>query len=163
MAKGLTNGAVPMGAVAVRQEIHDTFMQNTPPGGIELFHGYTYSAHPLACAAALATLQIYEDDQLLHRWTGDNEAYFAQALHRLKDLPGVIDVRNIGLVGAIELAPGTRPPGQTGFSVFLKCFENGVLIRTSGDSVALSPPLIIERSQIDQLLDTMTQAIKTCV
>ena len=157
-AKGLTNGAVPMGAVIVKQSVHDTFMTG-PDNAIEFFHGYTYSAHPLACAAGLATLETYAADGLLTR-AGELAGYFAEGLHSLKGLPNVIDVRNIGLVGGVELAPIAGAPTKRAFDVFLDCYEHGALVRTTGDIVALSPPLIIERSQIDQLIDTLGQAIR---
>ncbi len=158
MAKGLTNGSVPMGAVAVRQGIHDAFM-NGPEHLIEFFHGYTYSSHPLACAAGLGTLDTYADEGLLTR-AAQLQGYFAEAVHSLKDAPNVIDIRNIGLVGGIELAPLPGAPAKRAFDIFLDCYEHGVLIRTTGDTLALSPPLIIERAQIDQLVDTVRAAIQ---
>jgi len=157
-AKGLTNGAVPMGAVIAKQEVHDVFMTG-PEHLIEFFHGYTYSAHPLACAAGLATLETYADEGLLTR-ARELEGYFAEALHSLKGLPNVIDVRNIGLVGGVELAAIPGSPTQRAFDVFLDCYQNGALVRTTGDIVALSPPLIIERAQVDQLIDILGQAIR---
>ncbi|BDI05799.1 aspartate aminotransferase family protein [Sphaerotilus microaerophilus] len=156
-AKGITNGAVPMGAVLVKQAIHDTFM-NGPEHLIELFHGYTYSAHPLACAAGLGTLDTYADEGLLTQ-AGELQGYFAEAVHSLRGCAHVIDIRNIGLVGGIELAPRPGEPGKRAFDVFLDCYERGVLIRTTGDTIALSPPLIIERGQIDQIVDTLRGAI----
>ena len=158
VAKGLTNGSVPMGAVFAQQRIHDAFM-NGPEHLIEFFHGYTYSAHPLACAAGLATLQTYADDGLLTRGA-EMATTFENAVHSLKGLPNVIDVRNIGLVGGIELAPIAGEPGKRAFSVFLDCWDKGVLVRTTGDTVALSPPLIIEKQHIDQLVGTWADAIK---
>ena len=157
-AKGLTNGAVPMGAVIAKQAIHDVFMTG-PEHLIEFFHGYTYSAHPLACAAGLATLETYADEGLLTR-AADLAGYFAEGLHSLKGLPNVIDVRNCGLVGGVELAPIAGAPTKRAFDVFLDCYERGALVRTTGDIVALSPPLIIERSQIDQLIETLGGAIR---
>jgi len=157
MAKGLTNGCVPMGAVAVRQSIHDAFMTG-PEHLIEFFHGYTYSSHPLACAAGLATLETYADEGLLTR-AQQLQGYFAEALHSLRGLPNVIDIRNIGLVGGVELAPLPGEPAKRAFNVFLDCYDKGVLIRTTGDTLAFSPPLIIERAQIDQLIDTVRGAI----
>ncbi len=157
MAKGLTNGSVPMGAVAVRQSIHDTFMTGAEHL-IEFFHGYTYSSHPLACAAGLATLDTYNDEGLLTR-AAQLQAYFGEAVHSLRDAPNVIDIRNIGLVGGIELAPIAGDPAKRAFNVFVDCFERGLLIRTTGDTIALSPPLIIEREQIDRLIDTLRGAI----
>ncbi|MEW6704295.1 MAG: aspartate aminotransferase family protein [Pseudomonadota bacterium] len=157
-AKGVTNGCVPMGAVFVKQQIHDTFMTG-PEHLIEFFHGYTYSAHPLACAAGLATLETYADEGLLTR-AAQLQGYFADALFSLKGLPNVIDIRTIGLVGGIELQPLPGEPAKRAFNVFLDCFDKGVLIRTTGDTIALSPPLIIEKTQIDQLIDTITGALK---
>jgi beta-alanine--pyruvate transaminase len=158
MAKGISNGCVPMGAVAVKQGIHDAFM-NGPEHLIEFFHGYTYSSHPLACAAALGTLDTYAEEGLLTR-AGELQDYFATAVHSLREEPNVIDIRNIGLVGGIELAPIAGSPAKRAFDIFLDCYERGVLIRTTGDTLALSPPLIIERGQIDQLVDTVRGAIR---
>jgi beta-alanine--pyruvate transaminase len=157
-AKGLTNGCVPMGAVLAKQGIHDAFMQG-PEHLIEFYHGYTYSGHPLACAAGLATLDTYADEGLLTR-AKEMEAYFAQGVHSLKDAPNVVDIRNIGLIGGIELAPRPGAPGLRAFDVFLDCFEHGLLIRTTGDTIALSPPLIIERSHIDQIIAMLDRAIR---
>ena len=158
MAKGLSNGCVPMGAVAARQSIHDAFMTG-PEHLIEFAHGYTYSAHPLACAAALGTLATYAEEGLLTR-AGELQGYFAEAVHSLKGEPNVIDIRNIGLVAGIELASIPGNPAKLAFDIFLDCFQKGVLIRTTGDTLALSPPLIIERAQIDQLVDTVRGAIR---
>jgi beta-alanine--pyruvate transaminase len=157
-AKGITNGCVPMGAVFAKQHIHDAFM-NGPEHLIEFFHGYTYSAHPLACAAALGTLDTYAEEGLLTR--GAKMApLFENALHTLKGLPHVIDVRNIGLVGGIELAPIAGQPGKRAFDVFLECWERGLLIRTTGDTIALSPPLIIEDAHIQQIVGTLSDVLK---
>jgi len=157
-AKGITNGCVPMGAVFAKQHIHDAFM-NGPEHLIEFFHGYTYSAHPLACAAALGTLDTYAEEGLLTR--GARMApLFENALHTLKGLPHVIDVRNIGLVGGIELAPIAGQPGKRAFDVFLECWERGLLIRTTGDTIALSPPLIIEDAHIQQIVGTLSDVLK---
>ena len=156
-AKGLSNGAVPMGAVIAQQKIHDAFMSG-PEHLIEFFHGYTYSAHPLACAAALGTLDTYAEEGLLTR--GAKMApVFENALHSLKGLPHVIDVRNIGLVGGIELAPIAGSPGKRAFDVFLECWERGLLIRTTGDTIALSPPLIIESTHIEQIVGTLADVL----
>jgi beta-alanine--pyruvate transaminase len=157
-AKGLTNGCVPMGAVLVSKKIYDAFMQG-PPGAIELFHGYTYSAHPVACAAGLATLAIYEREKLLTR-AKQTAAVFEDAVHSLQGLPHVIDVRNYGLVAGIELAPIAGSPGARAFGVYLECFERGLLIRTTGDIIALSPPLIIEPQHIEELIGILAQALK---
>jgi beta-alanine--pyruvate transaminase len=158
VAKGITNGSVPMGAVIVRDTIQQAFMTG-PEHLIEFFHGYTYSAHPLACAAALGTLDTYADEGLLTRAKA-LEGYFAEAVHSLRDEPHVIDIRNIGLVGAVELSPIAGQPTRRAFDVFLDCWQQGVMVRTTGDTVALSPPLIIERTQIDQLIDTLRQALR---
>ena len=158
MAKGLSNGSVPMGAVAAKQAIHDAFMTG-PEHLIEFAHGYTYSSHPLACAAALGSLATYAEEGLLTR-AGELQGYFAESLHSLRGEPNVIDIRNIGLVGGIELSSIPGNPAKRAFDIFLDCFQKGVLIRTTGDTLALSPPLIIERAQIDQLVDTVRGAIR---
>jgi len=157
-AKGLTNGCVPMGAVLASKKIYDAFMHG-PPNAIELFHGYTYSAHPIACAAGLAALDIYQREELLTRAKQTGPA-FEKALHELRGLPHVIDIRNYGLVGAVELQPIAGTPGARAFSVFLKCFERGLLIRTTGDTIALSPALIIEPKHIEELFGVLSQALK---
>jgi beta-alanine--pyruvate transaminase len=158
VAKGITNGCVPMGAVFATQAIHDAFMTG-PEHLIEFPHGYTYSAHPLACAAALGTLDTYAEDGLLTR-AATMAPVFEQALHSMKGLPHVIDVRNIGLVGGIELEPVAGQPGKRAFDVFLECWERGVLIRTTGDTIALSPPLIIEETHIQQIVGTIGDVLK---
>jgi len=158
-AKGLTNGAIPMGAVLVKDSIHKAFMQG-PGQGIELFHGYTYSGHPVAAAAALATLDIYQQENLFER-SMELETYFEDAVHSLKGLPNVIDIRNYGLVAAIELSHRDDKPGARVYDIFNRCFhEEGLLIRASVDIIALSPPLIIEKAQIDQIAETLTRVIK---
>lgn len=158
-AKGLTNGAVPMGAVLVSKKIYDAFMNG--PAGIELFHGYTYSAHPIACAAGLATLDIYQREGLLTRAKKMAPA-FESAVHALRGLPHVIDIRNYGLVAGIELDPIAGSPGKRAFDVYLKCFERGLLIRTTGDIIALSPALILEQAHIDELFGLLSQALREC-
>jgi beta-alanine--pyruvate transaminase len=158
VAKGITNGCVPMGAVIARDKIHDVFMTG-PEHLIEFFHGYTYSAHPLACAAALGTLDTYAEEGLLTR-AGELAPYFAQAIHSLREEPNVIDVRNIGLVGGIELQPLPGQPTKRAFDVFLDCYDKGVMIRTTGDIIALSPPLIVEKSHIDHIVETIRQALR---
>ena len=158
VAKGITNGCVPMGAVFVKQKVHDAFMTG-PDHLIEFLHGYTYSAHPLACAAALGTLDTYAEDGLLTRAAG-MAPVFENALHSLRGVPHVIDVRNIGLVGGIELEPIAGQPGKRAFDAFLACWERGVLIRTTGDTIALSPPLIVESSHIDQMVSTIADVLK---
>ncbi len=159
MAKGITNATVPMGAVAVRKGIYDTVVNSAPPDTIELFHGYTYSGHPLATAAAEATLDVYEEDNLFAR-TRELAPYFEQAVHSLREMPNVIDIRNIGLVAGIELEPKPGKPTERAFKTFLKCFEKGVLIRTTGDIIALSPPLIINKQQIDELVGVLGDALR---
>jgi beta-alanine--pyruvate transaminase len=158
-AKGITNGCVPMGAVFCKQQIHDVFMTG-PEHVIEFTHGYTYSAHPLACAAALGTLDTYAEEGLLTRGA-QMAPYFENALHSMKGSRHVIDVRNIGLVGGVELEPIPGQPGKRAFDIFLECWERGVLIRTTGDTIAMSPPLIIEKSHIDQLVGTLADVLKT--
>ncbi|MFT7724333.1 MAG: aspartate aminotransferase family protein [Roseateles sp.] len=157
-AKGITNGCVPMGAVFAQQKIHDAFMTG-PEHLIEFFHGYTYSAHPLACAAGLATLDTYADDGLLTRAAALQDE-FGRALHSLRDEPNVIDVRNIGLIGGIELKPLDGQPAKRAFDIFLDCWEQGLLIRTTGDTIALSPPLIIEGSHIERIIETLRAALR---
>jgi beta-alanine--pyruvate transaminase len=158
MAKGLTNAAVPMGAVATSNAVYDTIV-NGVPAGIELFHGYTYSGHPLAAAAAIATLALHRAEDLPGRALA-MEPYFEAAAHAMRDLPGVIDVRNIGLVAGIELASRAGKPGARAMEVFRSCFDAGVLTRVTGDIVALSPPLIVERPHVDRLFGTLAEAIR---
>ncbi len=156
LAKGLTNAAVPMSAVAVSKRIYDTLMAG--PAGVELFHGYTYSGHPLACAAGLATLEIYAEEGLFAR-AAALAPVFEDAVHGLRDLPDVIDVRNFGLMGAVELAPREGAPGARGFAAYLECFETGLMVRQIGDSIAMSPPLIISESQIGEMVEILGAAI----
>ncbi|MFY8032372.1 MAG: aspartate aminotransferase family protein [Devosia sp.] len=158
-AKGLTNGTIPMGAVLVTSEIHDAFMQG-PEHVIEFFHGYTYSGNPVASAAGLATLETYKDEGLLTRGA-EMAPYWEEALHSLKGLPHVIDIRNLGLIGAVELEPIAGSPTKRAFSAFVKAFEAGILIRTTGDIIAMSPPLIIEKSHIDTLIGKLAEILKT--
>ncbi|MAZ85513.1 MAG: aspartate aminotransferase family protein [Hoeflea sp.] len=152
-AKGLTNGVIPMGAVFVTPEIHDAFM-NGPEHLIEFFHGYTYSGNPIASAAGLATIETYKEEGLFER-ANELAPYWEEGLHSLKGEPHVIDIRNIGLVGAVELEPIAGSPTKRAFSCFLRAWEKGLLIRTTGDIIALSPPLIISKDQIDQIIDTL--------
>jgi len=158
-AKGLSNGCVPMGAVFIADKVHEAFMTG-PENMIDLFHGYTYSGHPLACAAALATLDIYAEENLFEKAIS-LEQYWEDAIHQLKGLPNVIDIRNFGLIGAIELAPREGKPGTRAYEVFTKCFhEKDVLIRVTGDVIALSPPLILEKEHIDTLFSKIADAIR---
>jgi beta-alanine--pyruvate transaminase len=158
MAKGITNAAVPMGAVAVSNRIYDTFMQasETP---IELFHGYTYSGHPLACAAGIATLGIYEDEGLFAR-AASLADYWQEAVHALRDARHVIDIRNLGLVGGIELEPRAGAATARALEVFDRCYDKGLLIRVTGDIIALSPPLIVEKDQIDTIVAVIREALQ---
>ena len=155
-AKGLTNGTVPMGAVFIKDSIYAAFMQG--PAGIELFHGYTYSGHPVACAAGIGTLDTYEEEGLLTR-AASLDKYWEDAAHALKGTRHVIDIRNCGLIAGIELEPRPGAPGARGYEAFVKAFEDGVLIRVTGDTIALSPPLIIEKPQIDRIFDTVRSVV----
>ncbi|MBS7810775.1 aspartate aminotransferase family protein [Roseococcus pinisoli] len=157
MAKGLTNAAVPMGAVAVSDEIYDTIV-NGVAGGIEFFHGYTYSGHPLAAAAAIATIDIHVREDLPGRAKA-MEPYWEEATHSLKSSPNVIDIRNFGLIAGIELQPREGKPGDRAMQVFRRCFDDGLLVRVTGDIIALSPPLIIEKSHVDRIFSTLADAI----
>ena len=158
MAKGLTNGVIPMGGVVVQNRIHDAFMTG-PEHVPELFHGYTYSGNPMAAAAAIGTLDTYEQDGLLTR-AAEMAPIWEEALHSLKGLPHVIDVRNYGLIGAIELEPIAGTPGRRAFDTFLRAFDDGLLIRSTGDNIALSPPLIISEAEIGQLADKLGSVLR---
>ncbi|GLS80416.1 aspartate aminotransferase family protein [Paracoccus marinus] len=157
-AKGLTNGVIPMGAVLTSAAIHDAFMSG-PDHVIELFHGYTYSGNPIASAAGIATLDTYADDGLLTR-AASLEKHWENALHGLADHPHVVDIRNMGLIGAVELAPIDGQPGKRAFDAFVAAFEAGILIRVTGDIIAISPPLIISEAQIDELVGKLGQVLK---
>ena len=157
-AKGLTNGIIPMGAVLTTAEVHDAFMTG-PDHMIELFHGYTYSGNPMAAACGLATLETYKEDGLFENCQA-LAPYWEEALHSLKGLPHVIDIRNMGLIGAVELEPIAGQPTKRAFDAFLKAYEQGILIRTTGDIIAMSPPLIIEKSHIDTLIGTLGDVLK---
>jgi beta-alanine--pyruvate transaminase len=159
IAKGLTNGAVPMGAVVVRKGIYDGIVNAAPENAFEFFHGYTYSGHPLACAAALASLDVFEEEKLFER-SRELAPYFENAVHSLRELPHVADVRNLGLVAGIELEPVAGKPGSRAFDAFLRCFDKNVLVRTTGDIIALSPPLIISKQQIDELVGTIADVLR---
>ncbi|HEV2547626.1 MAG TPA: aspartate aminotransferase family protein [Stellaceae bacterium] len=157
-AKGLTSGAVPMGAVVARKAIYDAFMTG-PDHAIELFHGYTYSGHPLACAAGLAALDIYAEEGLFER-ARTLAPYWEEAVHALKGLPHVIDCRNLGLIAAVELEPIAGQPAKRAFDAFLRAYENGLMIRTTGDIIALSPPLTISKGEIDELFGKLATVLK---
>ncbi|KIC24086.1 MULTISPECIES: aspartate aminotransferase family protein [unclassified Leisingera] len=156
-AKGLTNGVIPMGAVMISSEIHDAFMTG-PENLIELFHGYTYSGNPVACAAALAALDTYREEQLFERAAG-LEDYWTEALFSLKGLPHVADIRCSGLVGAVELEPVAGQPTKRAFDTYLRAWDRGAHLRTTGDIIAMSPPLIIEKSEIDELIGILAESL----
>ena len=157
VAKGITNAAVPMGAAVMRKGIHDTLVDNAEHA-IELFHGYTYSGHPLACAAGLATLDIYRRDALFER-AATLEPYWEDAAHSLRARRNVIDIRTLGITAGIELEPRPDAAAARAYEVFLACLENGLLVRTTGDTVALSPPLVLERQHIDRIFGVLGDAI----
>ncbi len=157
-AKGITSGAVPLGGVLVKDSIYQTFM-SAQGSGMEFFHGYTYSGHPLACAAALATLDTYEQERSLQ--TVPQAKYFEEGVHSLKGLPHVVDCRNLGLIGAIELASRPDAPSERGYEVFEKCWDRGVFVRPVGDAVAFCPPLIAEKKHLDQMFGTVAEVLKT--
>ncbi len=156
-AKGVTSGAVPMGGVLCSSAVHGAFMSG-PPGAIELFHGYTYSAHPLACAAGIAALQLYKDEGLFER-AARMAPLFENAVHSLKGARHVIDIRNFGLVAGIELEARPEAPGARAFDAFLKAFEKGLLVRTTADIIALSPALIVQESEIAQIVATLKKVL----
>ena len=159
VAKGITNASVPMGAVFVRRGIYETVV-NATEQGIEFFHGYTYSGHPLACAAALATLGLYREEGLFER-AASLAPYFEDAVHSLRGAPHVVDVRNLGIVAGIELESRSGKPGARAFEVFTRCFnDENVLIRTTGDIIALSPPLIVEKEQIDEIVGSIKSVLE---
>ena len=157
-AKGITNGSIPCGAVFASRKVHDGLMTG-PESQIELFHGYTYSAHPTACAAGLATLDIYKDEGLLTRGAQLAD-HWQNALHALKGLPNVIDIRNVGLMGAVELAPRKDAVGARGYEVRVEGWNKGLYLRNSADSLAMSPPLIVEKSHIDEMMSILSDVIK---
>ena len=158
VAKGLTNATVPMAAVGVSSDIYQAFMTG-PEGVVELFHGYTYSGHPLACAAGLATLAIYESEGLFER-AKKLAPVWEETLHSLKGLPHVVDIRNLGLMGGVELEPRDGAPGARAYECFLNCLENGLLVRQSGEVIAMSPPLIVEEGQIDEAVSILGGVLK---
>ena len=159
MAKGLTNAAVPMGAVAVSRHIHDTVV-NGSGDGIELFHGYTYSGHPLAAAAGIATMDVYRDERLFER-AAEMSDYWQEAMHSLRGRRHVIDIRNLGIIAGIELEPRPNAPTKRATELFQKCFDNGLLVRSTGDTIALSPPLILEKSHIDEMVSIIATLVES--
>ena len=158
MAKAINNATIPMGAVAIKQEVHDAIVNAAPEGGMEFMHGYTYSAHPIACAAANATLALYEREHLFQR-AADLAPKFEAAAHALKGVKNVIDIRNYGLVAGIEMAPREGQAGKRGYEALVKCFGKGLLIRNTGDILAVSPPLVIEDAQIDRIFSTISEVL----
>jgi beta-alanine--pyruvate transaminase len=158
-AKGLTNGVIPMGAVLTTAAIHDAFMGG-PEHMIELFHGYTYSGNPIAAAAAIATLDTYKEEGLFER-AAEMATYWQEALHGLRGTRHVIDIRNLGLIGAVELEPIAGEPTKRAFAAFLAAYDKGILIRTTGDIIAMSPPLIISKAEIDTLIGTLADVLRT--
>jgi beta-alanine--pyruvate transaminase len=157
-AKGVTSGAAPLGGVLAKDAIYETFMASP---GVQFYHGYTYSGHPLACAAALGALDTYEEERLLTRARGSLSEYFEAGVHSLKGLPNVIDCRNLGLMGGVELASRPGAAGARGFEAYEKCWERGVFIRAMGDTVAFCPPLIVEKSHLDRIFGTVSEVLKT--
>jgi beta-alanine--pyruvate transaminase len=158
VAKGITNGSVPMGAVFVGRHIYESVL-DAAEAGIEFFHGYTYSGHPLACAAGLATLDVYREEGLFDR-ARELAPYWEDAVHSLRGAPHLVDIRTLGLVAGIELEPRPGKPGARAFEVHVDCFKRGVLVRFTGDIIAMSPPLIVEKPQIDRLVEALGEAIR---
>jgi beta-alanine--pyruvate transaminase len=157
MAKAITNGSIPMAAIAVREDIQQTILDASPPNSVEFFHGYTYSAHPVACAAALATLKIFREEDTFAR-VRDLSPAFLEQIASFKDLPYVTDTRGFGLLGAIDLAP-EGAPGQRGFKVLCKAFEAGLVLRNAADTIVLAPPFASTPEQISQMVETMRDVI----
>jgi beta-alanine--pyruvate transaminase len=158
VAKGLTNGVIPMGAVFSKKFIHDAFMD--APAGIELFHGYTYSGHPVACAAAIATLDLFREEKLFER-AGEMAPVLGDAMHgALKGLPNVISIRSLGLAAAVELSSVPGLPGKRAFDIFMDCYKHGVLVRNAGENLVFAPPFIVEREQIDTMVNVLADAIR---
>ncbi|WP_414832105.1 aminotransferase class III-fold pyridoxal phosphate-dependent enzyme [Afifella sp. YEN Y35] len=160
MAKGLTAATVPMGAVAVADFVHDEIMARGPEGGVELLHGYTYSAHPLACAASIACLDVYERENLLTRASGPVGDALGDALFNLRDLPEVVDIRHYGFIGAVEFRPGEKP-GKRGQAIFKACWKEGLMVRALGDIIAVSPPLVIEQDHVGEFAEKFRRAVET--
>ena len=158
-AKGVTSGTVPMGGVIAHKKIYDAFMQG-PEQAVELFHGYTYSAHPLACAAGLATLELYEQEDIYGR-ARRLERIWADAVHSLRGLPNVLDIRNCGLTAGIDLAPLTDAPGRRGYAAMESAFHDfDILIRLAGDTIVLTPPLILSEAQVDEIVEKTAKVIR---
>jgi len=158
MAKAITNGAQPLGAVVARQEIYDTITDAGPAKGIEFFHGYTYSAHPASCAAGLAMMDLFEKEDLIGR-SAAMAPYFEQAVHALRDLPCVVDIRNIGMMAAIEISPAGQNPGVRGHEVQKALYDANLNLKSTGDSLILAPPFIAEKAHIDRITDTVRKVL----
>ncbi|MDB5868670.1 MAG: aminotransferase class III-fold pyridoxal phosphate-dependent enzyme [Polaromonas sp.] len=162
-AKCVTNGVIPLGGVICTDRIYDTLMAanaGSPDYAIEFFHGYTYSGHPVACAAAIATLELFKQDKLFER-AGEMGKVLGDALHGgLKGLPNVVGIRSLGLAGAVELAPISGAPGKRGYDIFMACFRHGVLVRATGDSIVFCPPYIVEKEHIDRIVNVVADAIR---
>ena len=158
LAKAITNAAQPMGAVAMKEEIYDTIVNAAPEGAIELYHGYTYSAHPAACAAALATLDIYEREGLFQR-AAELSPYFLDAVFALRDAPGIADIRGYGLIAGFDLEPG-KTPAARGTALQKKMFANGLHVKCTGDAAIVAPPFVAERKHIDQIVDIIRKSLK---
>ncbi|WP_159653880.1 aspartate aminotransferase family protein [Vibrio atypicus] len=158
-AKGISSGVVPLGAVFASEHIYDTVVNSAPEGAVEFFHGYTYSGHPVACAAGLATLDIYEREGLLNRASGEIGQYFEQGLHSLRGTGSIVDIRNYGLIGAVQFAQASHGK-PIGFDILKRCYDKGVMVRSMGNTIALSPPLIIEKEHIDVIVDTLGEVAK---
>jgi beta-alanine--pyruvate transaminase len=157
-AKGITSGAVPLGGVLVKNAVFETFMA-AQASGMEFFHGYTYSGHPLACAAGLAALDTYEEEGLFRK--SELAQHFEDGIHSLKDRPHVVDCRNLGLIGAVELAPRPGAAGARAYEVFEKCWDKGVFVRPVGEALAFCPPLIAQQKHLDQLFGTVAEVLGT--
>jgi beta-alanine--pyruvate transaminase len=157
----VTNGVIPLGGVICRDKLYDTMMKtDAPEHVIEFFHGYTYSGHPVACAAAIATLQLFQQEKLFAR-AGEMGRVLGDAFHgTFKGLPNVIGIRSMGLAAAVDLAPLAAAPGKRAYDIFLDCFHHGALVRPAGDTVVIAPPYIVEKSHIDQLVNTLADAIR---
>lgn len=150
---------MPLGAVFAKDEIYNTVVNSAPDGAVEFFHGYTYSGHPVACAAGLATMDIYENEGLLQRANGEVGHYFQEALHSLKGIETIVDIRNYGFIGAVQFAEASHGK-PIGFDILKRCYEKGVMVRSMGNTIALSPPLIIEKSHIDVIVETLGDVAK---
>jgi beta-alanine--pyruvate transaminase len=159
MAKALTNGAIPMGAVATRDEIYETITEAAPENAIEFFHGYTYSGHPAACAAGLATLRIYEEERLFERAAALSD-YFLDAIWSLKDLAVVRDLRGYGLMAGVEVFPEEGKPGARGNALQKQLFWNGCHVKWTGDVAIIAPSLVAERAHIDEIIDALRRTLK---